>query len=77
MPKAYTAIRDALVARGKDYDAAQSEAAAIYNTTHKEQPVTGSHTLEPVTREKTAHRPRKPHRTARAQMKAAMKGEKQ
>ncbi len=41
MPHEYVAIRDALMKRGMSKDAAQSEAAAIYNKRHKKNPVTG------------------------------------
>ena len=41
MPKQYEAIRDKLAKKGMDYDEAQSHAAAIYNSKHKEHPVTG------------------------------------
>lgn len=45
MPKAYEAMRDKF-AKGApvdspEYNAAQSKAAAIYNSTHKRNPVTG------------------------------------
>lgn len=45
MPKAYEAMRDKF-AKGApkdspEYDAAQSKAAAIYNSKHKGNPVTG------------------------------------
>lgn len=41
MPKQYTAIRNKFAAEGMDYDEAQSRAAAIYNSKHKSNPVTG------------------------------------
>lgn len=41
MPREYEAIRDNLVRQGKNLKAAKSEAAAIYNTRHKDAPVTG------------------------------------
>lgn len=41
MPPQYEKIRDNLVKQGKSLKAAKSEAAAIYNTTHKDDPVTG------------------------------------
>lgn len=40
MPPEYEAIRDSLVKQGKPLKAAKSEAAAIYNTKHKSNPVT-------------------------------------
>jgi hypothetical protein len=45
MPKAYESMRDKF-AKGApkdspEYDAAQSKAAAIYNSKHKDSPVTG------------------------------------
>jgi len=45
MPKKYEAIRDKAVARGMNYDKAQTLAARIYNAERKkgEAPVTGSH----------------------------------
>lgn len=41
MPAQYEKIRDSYVARGKSYDEAQRIAAATYNSTHKQHPVTG------------------------------------
>lgn len=43
MPKQYEAIRDRLEREGKSHDEVQSSAAAIYNSKHKNKPVTGSH----------------------------------
>lgn len=43
MPKQYEAMRDKFMKEGLSKDAAQSKAAAIYNSTHKAHPVTGSH----------------------------------
>jgi len=40
MPAAYESMRDKF-AKSMSYDAAQSKAAAIYNSKHKENPVTG------------------------------------
>lgn len=40
MPKEYEAMRDALVAKGKDYDTAQAIAAATYNKRHPKRPMT-------------------------------------
>ena len=56
MPKAYEAMRDKF-AKGAAvdspaYNAAQSKAAAIYNSMHHDAPVTGS--AEPVTRKAKA-----------------------
>lgn len=39
MPEQYEKIRDSLVKSGKSLKAAKSEAAAIYNTKHKNNPV--------------------------------------
>ena len=41
MPAQYTAIRDSLMKKGMSKDNAQAHAAAIYNSTHKKNPVTG------------------------------------
>lgn len=41
MPAQYLAIRNSLMKRGMSKDAAQAHAAAIYNSTHKKNPVTG------------------------------------
>lgn len=41
MPRQYEHIRDSYVARGMDYDKAQSIAAATYNKHHPGHPVTG------------------------------------
>lgn len=42
MPAQYTAIRDELeTEKGMDENEAQAHAAAIYNATHKNAPVTG------------------------------------
>lgn len=41
MPRQYEHIRDSYVARGMDYDKAQSIAAATYNKHHPGNPVTG------------------------------------
>jgi hypothetical protein len=46
MPKQYEAIRDKLK-KEMPYDQAQSHAAAIYNSKHKEHPVTGKSDREP------------------------------
>jgi hypothetical protein len=47
MPKPYEAMRDKFAEGApkdsKKYDAAQSKAAAIYNSKHKKNPVTGKH----------------------------------
>lgn len=40
MPKAYESMRDKF-SKSMDYDAAQAKAAAIYNSKHKDNPVTG------------------------------------
>ena len=42
MPKAYESMRDKF-AGSMDYDKAQAKAAAIYNSKHKENPVTRGH----------------------------------
>ena len=41
MPREYEHIRDSEVARGVDYDKAQSIAAATYNKRHPSAPMTG------------------------------------
>ena len=41
MPKAYESMRGKFAAGGLDYDKAQAKAAAIYNSKHKDNPVTG------------------------------------
>jgi hypothetical protein len=41
MPRAYEHMRDKFAGEGLDYDKAQAKAAAIYNSKHKENPVTG------------------------------------
>lgn len=41
MPKAYESMRDKFASEGLSYDKAQAKAAAIYNSTHKSDPVTG------------------------------------
>lgn len=41
MPKEYEAIRDSLVARGVNYDKAQSIAAGKYNERHPGHPLIG------------------------------------
>lgn len=42
MPKAYESMRDKF-AKSMDYDKAQAKAAAIYNSKHKDDPVTAAH----------------------------------
>lgn len=42
MPKAYESMRDKFAAGGLSYDKAQAKAAAIYNSTHKSNPVTSA-----------------------------------
>lgn len=41
MPREYEAIRDSLVAEGKDYDEAQGIAAATYNKRRPDKPMHG------------------------------------
>ena len=41
MPREYERIRDSLVARGEDYDTAQSIAAGKYNKRHPDKPMHG------------------------------------
>lgn len=41
MPRAYEKMRDKFVRDGLGYDAAQEKAARIYNSKHKDAPVTG------------------------------------
>lgn len=43
MPKAYESMRDKFKSEGMSDQAAKSKAAAIYNSTHKNAPVTGKH----------------------------------
>lgn len=43
MPKAYEAMRDKFAGEGLDCDKAQAKAAAIYNSKHKDDPMTGAH----------------------------------
>lgn len=43
MPRQYEHIRDRYVAKGMDYDKAQSIAAATYNTQHPKAPMTRAH----------------------------------
>ena len=45
MPKAYEAMRDKFADEGLSYDKAQAKAAAIYNSKHKDDPVTSAHRL--------------------------------
>lgn len=42
MPKAYESMRDKF-SKSMSYDAAQAKAAAIYNSKHKDNPVTAAH----------------------------------
>ena len=41
MPRQYESMRDKFAKEGMDYDDAQAKAAAIYNSKHKDKPVTG------------------------------------
>ena len=52
MPKQYEAIRDALIAKGKEIDAAKTSAAKIYNAQRKpgQRPVTGRSESSPKRR---------------------------
>jgi|KBSSwiStaDraftv2_1062776.scaffolds.fasta_scaffold14219_12 hypothetical protein len=43
MPAQYEAIRDKAMSEGMSKDKAQSKAAAIYNSKHPNNPVTGKH----------------------------------
>jgi hypothetical protein len=40
MPKAYVAMKEKFKKEGKSDQAAKAKAAAIYNSTHKKNPVT-------------------------------------
>jgi hypothetical protein len=66
MPAQYTAIRDELeTEKGMDENEAQAHAAAIYNSTHKDAPVTG--TREP--RAAAAHQHLRKHMRRHALLK--------
>lgn len=50
MPKAYERMRNAFIRDGLSEDAAQAKAAAIYNSTHKDNPVGEHHKSKPARR---------------------------
>jgi len=52
MPAQYTAMRDKFMNQGMSKDKAQAKAAAIYNSKHPHNPVTG-HSDPPPRRKKT------------------------